>query len=71
MLNAFIVYCIAANRTVARQRPQNNDKMAIALKQFRKYATVLRLLLDSGPRATIEVLLEAVFPMEPLRARIT
>jgi hypothetical protein len=31
------------------------------MQQLRKYATVLELLLGSGPRATREVLLEAVF----------
>jgi hypothetical protein len=33
----------------------------VARQQLRKYATVLELLLDSGPRATMEVLLKTVF----------
>jgi hypothetical protein len=35
----------------------------IARQQLRKYATVLESLLGSGPRATMEVQLEAVFCM--------
>jgi hypothetical protein len=36
-----------------------------------KYATVPEPLLGSGPRATLEVLLEAVFSVGPLRGCIT
>jgi hypothetical protein len=43
---------------------------AIARQQLRKYATVLEPLLASGPRATMEVLFEAVFSMCPLRGYI-
>jgi hypothetical protein len=43
-------------RTVARQRPQNNETTAIAGQQ-------LEPLLGSGARTTMEVLLEAVFSM--------
>jgi hypothetical protein len=41
----------------------NNETMVITMQQLRKYATVLEPLLGSGPRATMEVLLEAVFSM--------
>jgi hypothetical protein len=37
------------------------------MEQLCKYATVLEPLLSSCPRATTEVLLEAVFSMDPLR----
>jgi hypothetical protein len=50
-----------AYKSVARQRPQNKRDNAIPTQEFRKYATVLGLLLGSGPRARMEVLLEAVF----------
>jgi hypothetical protein len=39
------------------------EKTTIAREQIRKYATVLEPLLDSSPRSTMEVLLEAVFSM--------
>jgi hypothetical protein len=45
--------------------------MATAMQQFRKYATVLEQLLGSGPRSTMEVLLEAMYSMGPLRGHIT
>jgi hypothetical protein len=35
----------------------------IARQQLRKYATVLEPLVGSGPRATMEVQLEATFSM--------
>jgi hypothetical protein len=38
-----------------------NGATAIATQQLRNYATILEALLGSGPRATMEVLLEAVF----------
>jgi hypothetical protein len=41
------------------------------MQQLRKYATVLELLLGSGLRATMEILLEAVFSMGPLGGYIT
>jgi hypothetical protein len=37
--------------------------MAISSKQLCKYSTLLRSLLGSGRRATIEILLETVFSM--------
>jgi hypothetical protein len=37
------------------------------MQRLSKYATVLEPLLGSGPRATMELLLEAVFSMDPLR----
>jgi hypothetical protein len=42
---------------------EGNETTAIAMQQLHKYATVPEPLLDSGPRATMEVLLEAVFSM--------
>jgi hypothetical protein len=50
-VNWFKMYCdVLPMRFIARQ-------------QLRKYATVLEPLLGSGPRATMEVQLEAVFSM--------
>jgi hypothetical protein len=40
-------------------REINNETITIAMQQLRKYATALKQLLSSGPRATMEVLLEA------------
>jgi hypothetical protein len=40
---------------------ETNETTAIARQQLRKYATGLEPLLGSSPRATMEVLLEAVF----------
>jgi hypothetical protein len=37
----------------------NNETMATVMQQLRKYATSLKPLLGSGPRATKEILLEA------------
>jgi hypothetical protein len=42
-------------------RETDNETMAIAMRQLRKYATLLEPLLGSGPRTTLEVLSEAVF----------
>jgi hypothetical protein len=39
----------------------NNETKAIAMHQLNKYVTVLEPLLGSCPRATMKVLLEAVF----------
>jgi hypothetical protein len=50
---------------------ETNETTAIAVQQLCKYARVLEILLGSGPRATIEVLLEAVFYTRPLRDYIT
>jgi hypothetical protein len=52
-------------------RETNNETTATAKQQLSKYATVLEPLLGSGPRATVEVLLEAVFTMNPLRGYVT
>jgi hypothetical protein len=41
----------------------NNKTTAIVRQHLRKYATVLKPLLGSRPRATMEVMLEAVFSM--------
>jgi hypothetical protein len=41
----------------------NNETTFIARQQLRKYARVFKPLLDSGPRSTMEVLLEAIFSM--------
>jgi hypothetical protein len=48
-------------------RETNSETTAIAREQLCNYATVLELLLGSGPRATMEILLETVFSMCPLR----
>jgi hypothetical protein len=48
-----------------------NETTAIFMQQLRKYATVLEPLQDSGPRATMEVLLVAVFSVDPLQGYIT
>jgi hypothetical protein len=45
----------------------SNETIASALQQLRKYTTVLKPLLDSGPRTTVELLLEAVFSMWSVR----
>jgi hypothetical protein len=43
------------------------ETRAITRQQLRKYATVLEPLLGSGPRAAMEVQLEAVFSAPRLR----
>jgi hypothetical protein len=50
---------------------ETNEITAIARQQRHKYAKVMELLLGSGPHATTEVLLGAVFSMGPLRGYIT
>jgi hypothetical protein len=52
-------------------RKTNNETTAIVRQHLRKYAKVLEPLLGSGPRATMEVLLEAVFSMWPPPSYIT
>jgi hypothetical protein len=42
-------------------KDRKNETTATARQQIRKYARVLKQLLDSGQRATMEILLEAVF----------
>jgi hypothetical protein len=42
---------------------ETNEITAIAMQQLRIYATVLQLLLGSGLRATMEVLLQAVISL--------
>jgi hypothetical protein len=44
-------------------RETNNEITVIAMQQRRKYAAILELLLGSGPRDAMEVLLEAVSSM--------
>jgi hypothetical protein len=46
---------------LGNDRETNNETMTIALQQIQKYATALKPLPGSGPRATIKVLLDAVF----------
>jgi hypothetical protein len=48
---------------LCNDRETNNDTTVIVRQQLCKYATVLELLLGSGPRSKMEVLLEAVFSM--------
>jgi hypothetical protein len=50
---------------------KNNEITDIAMQQYLKYVTVLELLLGSGMNATMEVLLEAVFSLVPLRGYST
>jgi hypothetical protein len=51
---------------LGNDRETHNETTAIARQQLRQYATVLKHLLGSGPRTTMEVLLEAMFSMSPL-----
>jgi hypothetical protein len=61
----------AAYKTILRHidpllgndRETNKELTAISMQQLRKYATVPEPLLGRGPRATMEVLLEAVLSM--------
>jgi hypothetical protein len=50
---------------------ETNETTTIARQQLLKYATVLESLLGSGLRAIVEVLLEVVFSVCPLRGYIT
>jgi hypothetical protein len=54
-------YNIVAYRTVDRQQLRIRVATAIAMQQHPKYATVLELLVCSGPIAAVEVLLKVVF----------
>jgi hypothetical protein len=58
------------NPLVGNDRETNNETKTIVRQQLNKYATVLETLLGSGPCVTIQVLLEAVFSMDPLRGYI-
>jgi hypothetical protein len=46
---------------IGNDRETNKEKTAIARRELRKYAIVVKPLLGSGPRATVKVLLEEVF----------
>jgi hypothetical protein len=50
---------------------ETNETTAIAVQQLHKYATVLEPLRASGLRATMEILLEAMFSTGPLQGYIT
>jgi hypothetical protein len=50
---------------LCNDREANNETTAIARQQLRKYAKALEPLLGSGPRATMEILLEMVIFMWP------
>jgi hypothetical protein len=50
---------------LSNDRETNNETTDIVRQQIRKYAAVLKLLLGNCPRATLEVLLEAVLSMWP------
>jgi hypothetical protein len=56
---------------LGNDRETNNETTAIARQQLCKYATILEPLLGGGPGAAVEVLLEAVFSMRPLRGYVT
>jgi hypothetical protein len=50
---------------------ETHETTAIAMQRLSKYATVLEPLLGSGPRAIVEVMLEAVFSIDPHRGYVT
>jgi hypothetical protein len=50
---------------------KSNKTTAIARQQLRKYAKLLEPFLGSGPRASMEVLLEALFSIGPFLGYIT
>jgi hypothetical protein len=52
---------------LGNDRETNNEITAITRQQLRKYATILKPLLGSCPRAIMEILLEASFSMNPHR----
>jgi hypothetical protein len=56
---------------LGKDRETKNETTDTARRQLLKCATVLEPLLGSGQRSTMEVLLEAVFSMGPLRGYIT
>jgi hypothetical protein len=47
---------------LGHDRETNNKTTAIAMEELRKYAGLLKPLLGSGLLATMEVLLEELFP---------
>jgi hypothetical protein len=55
--------CVYRDRLLGNCSESNSEVTAIARQQLCKYATILEPLLGSSPRATMEVLLEAVFSM--------
>jgi hypothetical protein len=52
---------VAYRPLLSNDSETNNEKTAIPRQQLCKYAEVLQPLLGSGKRATMEVMLEAVF----------
>jgi hypothetical protein len=59
------------NPLLGNDRETKNETRTIPRQQLREYATVQGPLLGSGPRTTMEVLLEAVFSIDPLRGYTT
>jgi hypothetical protein len=66
--NAAIYILWHIDPLLGNDRKTNNETTVIARQQLR---TVLEPLLGSGPCATMEALLEAVFSMGPLQDYIT
>jgi hypothetical protein len=58
------------NPLLGNDSETNNDTTTIAKQQLRKYSKLVEPLLGSGPRATIEILLEAVFSLSQLQVYI-
>jgi hypothetical protein len=54
---------LALDLLLGNDRKTNNEITTIAMQHLRKYATKLEPLLGSGPHATLEMLLQAMFPM--------
>jgi hypothetical protein len=58
-------------KLIFNERETSSGTTAIVMQQLRKYTEVQELLLGSGPRSTMEVLLEVVFLMWSNRGYIT
>jgi hypothetical protein len=56
-----MIHIVAYNSLLGNDSETENETTAIARQQLRKYSTILERLLGSDPRATLEVLMEAVF----------
>jgi hypothetical protein len=67
--SSFVLWHIEA--LLGNDHETNNETSGIAKQQFCKYATVLEPLLGSDPITKMEVLLKAVFSMDPFRGSIT
>jgi hypothetical protein len=63
LYNLYVSCHIHVDPLIGKDGETNNETAAFARQQLWKYAIVLEPLLGSGPRATMEVLLEALFCM--------